>query len=56
MTLAIDITDGCGFNNEARRELLSKDSKVMVLLPLNSCILITKWSILILKVGMMCRL
>ena len=29
MTLADDITDGCGLSNEARCELLPKKSKVM---------------------------
>ena len=30
MALAIDITDGRGFSNEARHELLLKKSKVML--------------------------
>ena len=30
MALAIDITDGRGLSNEARRELLLKESKIML--------------------------
>ena len=33
MTLAINITDGCGLGNEGHREFLLKKSKVMVYLP-----------------------
>ena len=36
MALAIDITDGRGLSNEARRYLLSKKSKVMLYMPLIS--------------------
>ena len=32
MTLAVDITDGCGFSNEECHEFLPKKSKVMLYL------------------------
>ena len=32
MTLAIDITNGCGFSNKVCRELLLKNSRVMLYL------------------------
>ena len=53
MTLAGDITDGRGISNKMHREFLPKESKVMLYSKrhLNSCTLLTRWSALVLKVG-----
>ena len=62
MALAIDITDGRGLSNEARRELPLKKNKVMGVLAflfvvnsrLTSCTLLTRRSVSVLKVGVTC--
>ena len=62
MALAIDITDGRGLSNEARRELLLNKEQGNAVLAflfavnsrLTSCTLITKWSVSVLKVGVTC--
>ena len=62
MALAIDITDGRGLSNEARRELLLKkeqDNAVLAFLfavnsRLTSCALLTRRSVSVLKVGVTC--
>ena len=62
MALAIDITDGRGLSNEARRELLLKKEQGNVVLALlfavnnrlTSCTLLTRRSVSVLKVGVMC--
>ena len=63
MALAIDIDDGYGLSNEARHELLLKESKVhnavlafhfTVNSYLTNCTLLTRRSTSVLKVGMMC--
>ena len=46
MTLAMDITDGWGLSNEARRELLPKKTKVMLFITNKT----------VLKVGVPCGL
>ena len=64
MALAIDTIDGWGLSNEERRVLLPKKSKVMLYLlfiihgksRLTSCTLLTRWSALVLKVGVLCSL
>ena len=60
MALAINITDGRGLSNEARRELLLKEEQCNAVLAflyavnsrLTSCTLLTRRSVLVLKVGM----
>ena len=58
MALAIDITDGRGLSNEVRHELLLKKSKVCFFSTVNSCLtsctLLTRQSVSILKMGVMC--
>ena len=62
MALAIDITDGRGLSNKARRKLLLKieqDNAVLAFLfavnnYLTSCTLLTRWSVSVLKVGVTC--
>ena len=58
MALAIDITDGRGLSNEARRELLLKKQSNAFLFAVNSrltnCILLTRQSVSFLKVGVTC--
>ena len=62
MALAIDITDGRGLSNEARRELLLKkeqgDAVLAFLFAVNnrltSCTLLTRRSVSVLKVGVTC--
>ena len=63
MALAIDTVDRRGLSNEVRRELLPKKSKVMLICHslhgescLTSCTLLTRWSALVLQVGMPCGL
>ena len=59
MALAIDITDGRGLSNEARRELLLKKEQGNAVLAflfevnnrLTSCTLLTRRSVSVLKVG-----
>ena len=62
MALAIDITDGRGLSNEARRELLLKkeqgDAVLAFLFAVNrltSFTLLTRWNVSVLKVGVMCE-
>ena len=62
MALAIDITDGHGLSNEARRELLLKKEQGNAVLAflfavnsrLTSCTLLIRRSISVLKAGVMC--
>ena len=62
MALAIDITDGRGLRNEARRELLLKKEQGNAVLAflfvvnsrLTSCTLLTRRSVSVLKVGVTC--
>ena len=63
MALAINITDGHGLSNKARRELLLKKSKVMnavlaflfaVNSRLTSCTLLARRSVSVLKVSVTC--
>ena len=56
MALAIDITDGRGLSNEARRELLLKKEQgnAAVNNRLTSCTLLTRRSVSVLKVGVTC--
>ena len=62
MALAIDITDGRGLSNEARRELLLKKEQGNAVLAflfavnnrLTSCTLLTKRSVSVLKVSVTC--
>ena len=62
MALAIDITDGRGLSNEARRELLLKKEQGNAVLAflfavnnrLTSCTLLTRRSVSVLKVGVTC--
>ena len=61
MALTIDITDGHGLSNEVRHELLliKQGNAVLAFLfavnnRLISCTLLTRWSVSVLKVGMMC--
>ena len=62
MALAIDITDGRGLSNEARRELLLKKEQGNAVLAflfavnnrLTNCTLLTKRSVSVLKVGVTC--
>ena len=67
MALAINITDGCGLSNEARRELLLKKEQGNAVLAfavlafifavnnhLTSCTLLTRRSVSVLKVGVTC--
>ena len=60
MALAIDITDGHSLSNEARRELLFKNSNAVsaflfvVNNRLTSCTLLTRRSVSVLKVGVTC--
>ena len=51
MALAIDITDGCGLNNEACRELLQGNAVFGHKSSLTSCTLLTRWNTSVLKVG-----
>ena len=63
MALTIDMTDGRGLSNKARRELLLKKEQGNAVLAflftvnnrLTSCTLLTRLSISVLKVGMTCR-
>ena len=63
MALAIDITDGRGLSNEAHHELLLKKEQGNAVLAflftvnsrLTSCTLLTRRSVLVLKVSMTCR-
>ena len=52
MTLAVDITDGCGLSNKACHELLPKKRCICHLFHskkhLISCTLLTRWSTLVL--------
>ena len=61
MTLAINITDGCGLSNEVRCKLLLKKEQGNAVLAflftvnrLTSCTLLTRRSVSALKVGMTC--
>ena len=62
MALAIDITDGRGLSNEARRGLLLKKEQGNAVLAflfavnnrLTSCTLLTRRSVSVLKVGVTC--
>ena len=62
MALAIDITDGRGLSNEARRKLLLKKEQGNAVLAflfavnnrLTSYTLLTRRSVSVLKVGVMC--
>ena len=62
MAVAIDITDGRGLSNEARRELLLKKEQGNAVIAflfavnnrLTSCTLLTRRSVSVLKVGMTC--
>ena len=62
MALAIDVTDGRGLSNEARHELLLKKEQGNAVLAflfavnnrLTSCTLLTRRSVSVLKVGVMC--
>ena len=62
MALAIDITDGRGLSNEARRELLLKKEQGNAVLAflfavnnrLTSCTLLTRRIVSVLKVGVTC--
>ena len=64
MALAIDITDGRGISNEARHELLLKKEQgnavLAFLIAVNSrltsctCTLLTRQSVSVLKVGVIC--
>ena len=64
MTLSVDITDGRGLSNEACHELLTvKEGNAVFICRslygkrhLTSCILLTRRSTSILKVGVPCRL
>ena len=55
MTLAVDITDGCGFSNKECHEFLPKKSCICPSLNgksrLTSSTLLTRWSTSVLKVG-----
>ena len=63
MALAIDMTDGRGLSNEAHCELLMKKEQGNAVLAflfavnnrLTSCTLLTRWSVSVLKVGLMCK-
>ena len=63
MALAIDITDGRGLSNEARRELLLKKEQGNAILAflfavnnrLTSCTLLTRRSVSVSKVSVTCR-
>ena len=60
MALAINITDGRGLSNEVHRDLLPKKGKIMLFaihfMFLIICILLTRQSTSILKVGLPCEL
>ena len=62
MPLAIDITNGRGLSNKVHHELLLKKEQNNAVLAflfainshLTSCTLLTRWSVLVLKVGVTC--